>query len=56
MDINQYNEKVFQAAFKEVESVLENNLDEEYDKIDVVLDRIPQGHHDIVIKPLVKSV
>ena len=54
-NINDYNEKRFQAAFKEIELILETNLDEQYDQIDLVLDKIPENHCNIGVLPMVKT-
>ena len=43
----------FQKAFKNLETILENKFQLEPEKIDKVLDQIPEYHAHIEIKPLV---
>jgi len=40
--LNAYNETRFQNEFKIVESILEDNFGTQFDKIDAILDKIPE--------------
>jgi hypothetical protein len=55
MSINKYCARRFNQAFKELERVLEDNFQNQYSKVDKVLDKIPEFHHLITIKPLVNT-
>lgn len=56
LNINTYNERRFQKSFKQIETILEDQIpNDRFNEIDIVLDKIPEFHHHIEIKPIVAT-